>query len=49
MIRFIKKNLFKSKNEILLKGNNSKLLLAKILIKKSVTIIVEKISKDLLK
>ena len=47
MIRFIKKDLFKSKNEILLKGNNSKLLLAKNLIKESVKHIVEKISKEI--
>ena len=49
IIRFIKRNLFKIRNEILLIGNNSLLLLAKNLIKESVTIIVEKISKDLLK
>ena len=42
-------NLFKSRNEIFLKGNKNLLLLANNLINESVIIIVEKISKDLLK
>ena len=49
MIRLIKRNLFKSRNEIFLKGFNSLLLLAKNIIKEWVTNIVKKISKDLLK
>ena len=49
MIFLIKFDLFRSKNENFLRGNNIGFLLAKILIKRSVTTIVEKISKDLLR
>ena len=45
----MKRNLFKNRNAILLKGINSLLLLAKNLINESVITIVAKISKDLLK